>query len=157
MNSIIEYRNQFLGQHWKIINNTLINKADRWQSPNTDGNWTLSRDYLGADKVEFKNTSFLTYLHSPEGYSYDTTDLLQKADITTFIGKNAGSFIANYFTSDFWIYLETGSDNKVSKKQKTSVIARTCTPNNCSKFFWTKETVLSDKDYFTLKAYNVKH
>ena len=137
----------------------MINKADRWQSPNTDGNWTLSRDYLGADKAEFKNTSFLTYLHRPEGYSLDYTDLnpdlSQRLDLTAFIGKNLGSYLGHtFFTSDSWMYLEAGSDNKVSIKQK---IGQTCTPNNCSKFLWTKETVLSDKDYFTLKAYHVKH
>ena len=135
----------------------MINKADRWQSPNTDGNWTLSRDYLEADKAEFKNTSFLTYLHRPEGYSIDYTEFSQRQmpDIIGFIGTNLGSYMRHtYFTSDSWMYLEAGSDNKVSMKEK---IGQTCTPNNCSKFFWTKETVLSDKDYFTLKAYDVKH
>ena len=46
----------FLGQHWIIINNKLVNKAKRWQSPDTSANWTLSRDYEGADRPEFKNT-----------------------------------------------------------------------------------------------------
>ena len=89
LNSIIKYRNQFqnrritawnnfffLGQHWIIINNKLVNKANRWQSPETSANWTLSRDYEGSDKPEFKNTySCKLKSYKEEKLAWDPADV----------------------------------------------------------------------------------
>ena len=55
-------------------------------------------------------------------------------------------------------YLEFGSGGNVSivESGQNWGTRLNCTPHSCPKFFWTNESVISDKDYFTLKAYNVK-
>ena len=148
----------------------MINKANRWQSPDTYGKWTFSRDYLGADKPEFKNASFLTveiegqrhYLHRGPPSIYKPRSLGKMENIFFNIGKgvidtvqNTVGAVGDALGTKKVITSEAVSGNVWQLLSQMN--GQTCTPNNCSKFFWTKETVLSDKDYFTLKAYNVKH
>ena len=134
----------------------MTDKTSLWKNP-SGVNCTFSRDYLGAEKPEFKNTFIYrckTYDEvQDEGgcrrrrRSAENTDSLFDSDYQYDTGY--------YFDEN----LQAGSDGNVEITGTCDCLYESercsgkCTPQNCSQHFWTKESVGA---YFTLEAYDVK-
>ena len=136
----------------------MTDKASLWRNPSAV-NWTFSRDYLGNDKPEFKNT-FILRCESDDPAS--TLKYLCDGRMPIALDDQYDTNSSSY--SD--VNLQAGSDGNVKIENTCDCLItndpfcsyshkRTCTPENCPHHFWTKEDV-GDSAYFTLEAYDVK-
>ena len=139
----------------------MTDKASLWRNPSAV-NWTLSPDYLGADKPEFKNT-FILRCKSNDLDIVDRLDCRRRR-------RSAGRIPIplDYDYDDYYQYntscykdlnLQAGSGGSVEIDSTCECLYETngcsCTPKNCSEHFWTQEYA-GDGAYFTLEAYDVK-
>ena len=118
----------------------MTDKASLWKNP-TAVNWTFSRDYLGADNPEFKNTFILTC----ESQDVEGCRRRRRSAETDDYDYDYGGY------NDANLQAGSGGDVIISGSSGCS-----CTPQNCPENFWTQEYVIGDGTYFTLEAYDVK-